>query len=364
MSIGAGVAPFAALQRAPLFEGLDHEDLDRRCDADEAAQLRTRRGAVPGRGAGRRARRDRERPRARGAGLDGRGVTAKLRRGDAVGMASLVGGDPHPATVVAGMPTDVLELDSASFESVAERHPVVLRNVTRIVSRRLASNVRRAGVAGARRGGGADRRQVADARCCRTWPPRPRRRPRAASPCSTRGRASTPRWRASTTSSRTTSTVLVAARAEGRSAPLLLEHVDRALILVEDERDAAHFPARPGLEVRRVDLRARVPATGSRPAELAWLGRHLSGTKLGLALGAGRRQGLRARGRARRCSRRRATSSTTCRGRASARSWAPISRSAWTPREIERDAARELHPRDGRRGVQALAGAAAPAASS
>ena len=84
------------------------------------------------------------------------------------------------------------------------------------------------------------------------------------------------------------STVLVAARAEGRSAPLLLEHVDRALILVEDERDAAHFPARPGLEVRRVVRQAgKIP-----PAELAWLGRHLSGTKLGLALGAGGAKGF------------------------------------------------------------------------
>jgi len=290
MSIGRGVAPFAALQRAPLFEGLAHDELtsvamlmrprsfaagDELCRAGEPADGL----AVIVNGLAHAVEAASEQA--------GRHVIAKQRRGDAVGVASLVGGDPHPATVVAGMPTDVLELDSASFESLVERFPVVLRNVTRIVSRRLASNVRQAS---AQERGEAvalilDRslmgvlpELVAAARAASA---------QGVSMLDTRTGFDSAMARLDDELAES-STVLVAARAEGRSAPLLLDHVDRAVILVEDEREASRFPARSGLEVRPiVREQGQIP-----PAELAWLGRHLSGTKLGLALGAGGAKGF------------------------------------------------------------------------
>src|SRR5205085_658689 len=65
-------------------------------------------------------------------------VIARLRRGDVVGEQSLITGEPRSATVVAGVPTDVLELRRGAFAAVLARHPAVLTNLSRILSRRLA----------------------------------------------------------------------------------------------------------------------------------------------------------------------------------------------------------------------------------
>ena len=310
MSIGRGVAPFAALERAALFEGLDHDELT------GVAMLMRPRSFVPGE----------ELCRAGetgdhlavivnglthvvdpGAGASERHLIAKQRRGDVVGAMSLVSGEPHSATVVAGMPTDVLELPSAEFETVTARFPVVLRNLLRILSRRLsASNVRKAG-AGER---GEAVALILGSSLNSILP----ELVAAAQAAGARG--------VSCIDTRTgfesavaqlddelevNGTVLVVARAEGRSAPLLLDHVDRAVIVVEDEREAERFRARPEHErlqlvlVRDSAQSSWTPPSGSPtlaqvitrdggrlpPAELRWLGRHLTKTKLGLALGAG-----------------------------------------------------------------------------
>src|SRR5205814_7465855 len=108
-------------------------------------------------------------------------------------------------------------------------------------------------------------------------------------------------------------TVVVAARAEGRSAQQLGEHTDRVVVLADGGPDAAGVAQMEELEGRRVELvlveeqrgreRGRMVAglpvirsigrdNGSLPPEdLAWLGRHLARTKLGLALGAGGARG-------------------------------------------------------------------------
>jgi predicted acylesterase/phospholipase RssA/CRP-like cAMP-binding protein len=61
----------------------------------------------------------------------------RLRRGDVVGEMALLTGEPRSATVVAAVPTTALELDREGFASVVARHPGVLMNLSRIVSRRL-----------------------------------------------------------------------------------------------------------------------------------------------------------------------------------------------------------------------------------
>jgi NTE family protein len=121
--------------------------------------------------------------------------------------------------------------------------------------------------------------------------------------------------------------VVVVGRAEGRTAPLLLQYVDRAVILVEEEREAQRFAtsakessrgALPlGLGRERVEVvlvgkqggssmsrtvgdlpvvrtLSRSTGDGGEPidaTDVAWLGRHLSRTKIGLALGAGGAKG-------------------------------------------------------------------------
>ena len=49
-----------------------------------------------------------------------------LRRGEVVGEMSLVSGEPRSASVVASVPTDVLELDRDAFATVLARHPALL----------------------------------------------------------------------------------------------------------------------------------------------------------------------------------------------------------------------------------------------
>ena len=58
-----------------------------------------------------------------------RKLVARLRPGDAVGEMSLLTGAPRAASVVAAVPTEILELDARAFAGVVAKYPVVLRNV-------------------------------------------------------------------------------------------------------------------------------------------------------------------------------------------------------------------------------------------
>lgn len=58
-----------------------------------------------------------------------RRLIARLRPGDAVGEMSLLTGEPRAASIVAAVPTEILELDAKTFAGVLAEHPVVLRNV-------------------------------------------------------------------------------------------------------------------------------------------------------------------------------------------------------------------------------------------
>ena len=58
-----------------------------------------------------------------------RGLIARLRPGDAVGEMSLLTGAPRAASVQAAVATEILELDARTFTGVLADYPVVLRNV-------------------------------------------------------------------------------------------------------------------------------------------------------------------------------------------------------------------------------------------
>lgn len=70
---------------------------------------------------------------ARGAPL------GRQRAGDVVGEVALLTREPRTATLVADMPTEVLELSRDDFLLAAARYPVLLANLATIASRRLVS---------------------------------------------------------------------------------------------------------------------------------------------------------------------------------------------------------------------------------
>src|SRR5262249_35529476 len=62
---------------------------------------------------------------------------ARLRRGDVIGELALLTSEPRSATVVARLPTTVLELKQAAFFTLLERYPIVLGNLVHILGHRL-----------------------------------------------------------------------------------------------------------------------------------------------------------------------------------------------------------------------------------
>src|SRR4051794_16283527 len=64
-------------------------------------------------------------------------LAGKLRQGDVIGATSLITGEPRSATVVAGVATDLLELDSDAFRTLIARFPRLLENLVGILGRRL-----------------------------------------------------------------------------------------------------------------------------------------------------------------------------------------------------------------------------------
>src|SRR5262245_10984480 len=72
-------------------------------------------------------------------GRDGRGErVAVLGPGDCLGEMALVTGDPRSATVVSLSPTRLLRLDKERFRTLSERQPVFLRELARVLCRRIA----------------------------------------------------------------------------------------------------------------------------------------------------------------------------------------------------------------------------------
>lgn len=245
-------------------------------------------------------------------GRSGPVLLARQRPGDVVGEMALLTGEPRAATVVAQLPTDALELQREEFLSLAARFPVLLANLARILSRRFTAQgagARRARRARAvtlvmGRGGLAHMGDVLAAA-------------RLASP----RQVDTIDLTAASQDAQTTNEALARLEASLRGGdivvtvvrpdhcdlPLLLDYMDRVVALMNRD-EARALVSRLGGTAERIELveleegerrpagadPARVVRKWSgepRKSDLAWLGRDLAGTKLGLALGAGGAKG-------------------------------------------------------------------------
>jgi predicted acylesterase/phospholipase RssA/CRP-like cAMP-binding protein len=251
---------------------------------------------------------------------EGRAV-ARLRRGDVFGEIALVTGEPRSATVVASVPTTVLELDRDAFGKAVARHPELLSNLNHILGRRVLQADRREAL----------RRRSGEAVALIAGPglesavPAIVAQARAASPRPVAALDARPSLESALSAlddlRREHGLVILSAPAGHDETKLLLSQVDRAVALVAGAREARRVaalaagrgPRDTRLELVAVDdgaahqlQRALGPAAAtSRVAgatdgdaapvlsddEIAWLGRHLARTKLGLALGAGGAKG-------------------------------------------------------------------------
>lgn len=249
----------------------------------------------------------------------GRATVALLRRGDVVGEMSLVTGESRSATVVASVPTAVLELDRAVFAAVVADYPAIMMNLNRILSRRLARTTARHFE---RAGRGEALALVID----RTSTPLVGRVVRAMAATSPREIAlidltgALPPATATLTATSVEGAlaalddalsdygmVVAVADVEQDNLPQLLEQMERTVALLPASSVArlAACAAQASIEPEVVLLRgatdppgvaAALPVIRTYPLDaaerdIAWIGRHLARTKLGLALGAGGAKG-------------------------------------------------------------------------
>jgi len=248
---------------------------------------------------------------------EGLRTVARLRRGDVGGEMSLITGEPRSATLKAVVPTTVLELGQQAFGSILASYPILFANLAGILSRRLAG-------ADLQLGGTQQRGETVALVCGRDTT-------RQVAHLIASTQAATPReaicidltaalpsetkcFRQRTVEGvlgavddllHSRSIVLIVANLDQRELPALLQNVDRVLLLgTEAECSSAARACSPigevvlitsagshvarfvgGLNVVRT-INPDVPQ-----ADIAWLGRHLSRTKIGLALGAGGAKG-------------------------------------------------------------------------
>lgn len=243
-------------------------------------------------------------------------LVGKLRRGDVVGAMQLITGEPRSTTVKTAVPTSALELGQDEYRDLIARFPAVLGNLGRILSERLAAATRRQ----VRRGRRGEAVALLAAPSLAHAIPAVLAAAREASPGSVESIDAAPSLEDAfghlDDALLEHRTVVVTAGLERDTVRPLLEQVDRAVVLL-GEADRGSLPApseaRAPMELvlavedhpqgvagrgRRSDgdgvvrVVERPAGDGALPpADVAWLGRHLSRTKLGLALGAGGAKG-------------------------------------------------------------------------
>lgn len=208
-------------------------------------------------------------------------LLVRQRPGDVLGEAASLTGEPRSATVLARVPSDVVELPRDDFLAVAEQHPALLANLARVVSQRLVART-------SARGSGDARETVAviiDAEGVR--PADVVAATRAASPDPVRSVDLTgarppgdrPLARLEKASAQPGTTLLLV-RPDTANLRVLLDYADRVVALTA--------PAVATRIAKTLQLPAgRLQHVPPNPARLAWLGRYLARTRIGLALGAG-----------------------------------------------------------------------------
>jgi NTE family protein len=245
-------------------------------------------------------------------------AVARLRRGDVVGEMSLVTSEPRTATVIAGARTTALELGREGFADLISAHPRILANLNQILSHKLAETTARVGEPAAR---GEAIGLLVGAGSAALVPEL-----LAAAEAASVGTLASLDARSGPESVLAAlddvlaehATALVIAELGDKSLASLVDAVDRAVVLLRTEAELkllAGLIGRDSSGDQRIEIvvladspqAARLTAEASSlglvvrvspndagappPEELAWLGRHLSRTKLGLALGAGGAKG-------------------------------------------------------------------------
>jgi NTE family protein len=226
--------------------------------------------------------------RSRSVFAEGR-LVGKLRRGDVIGAMPLITGEPHSATVKTVVATSALELGADAFRELIARFPPLLANLNRILSGRLAESTRRQ----AQRGRRGEAVALLAAPRLASALPEVLEATRAASPGSVESIETGPALEEALARLDDAllehRTVVLAGQLDVSVLPLLLEQVDRAVLLASDG-ESERLPAAPAsaAPLELVELAGSGP---DRAHDIAWLGRHLARTKLGLALGAGGAKG-------------------------------------------------------------------------
>lgn len=232
-----------------------------------------------------------------------------LRRGDVVGEISVISGEPRSATVRAIVPTDVVEVRREAITTAIGRAPQLLTNISRVLSRRLA----RAHVAHLPSGRGeavglvlcpsmlestASLMSAVDGAT-----------PKPVTTVSVADNVRAAHMSSSEGAGRTIDDLLtthgfvfVLAGDPGPEIRTLLAQLDRVVVIgthAELHTYALALSSVVSIETIRLDNRAVSVARdgsawtcpGSGDDTIAWIARHLTRTKLGLALGAGGAKG-------------------------------------------------------------------------
>jgi NTE family protein len=258
---------------------------------------------------------------------EGAEILLRMRKGDVIGAQDAITGQARTATVVASMPTSTLELDTDALNELARRFPQILINVIQTQRERLfRASARSAALFSASARSAAGQRgeeialvagpslTVAISRlvaAARTASPRP-------VTFLDRSLSFAGALTASDDLASENATVLIPAELDPDNLGVLLDEVDRVvalagtaaeadrlgriaaaaegrrleIVLVSDEAlEASRSWRSPsdGLVVREC---ARQDGFPLADADLAWLARHLTRTKLGVALGAGGAKGF------------------------------------------------------------------------
>jgi NTE family protein len=247
---------------------------------------------------------------------------ARLRRGDIVGEASLITGEPRSATVTAIFPTAAIELTSDALAQVLADYPALLINLTRIaVDSALSQRLARArALHGVSRRRGEAIALVFNARHASLVDSIVR----ASAAATTRGvalldltaglspqsgsvRPETPAAALAMLDDflESSAAVITAVAPDSGALAVLFENMDRILFIGDfHEVETMAQGLNWGGEVALVASAAtdprvpegmrvvRVISSAEPERDIAWLGRHLTRTKLGLALGAGGAKGF------------------------------------------------------------------------
>jgi NTE family protein len=83
-----------------------------------------------------------------------RRLVAHVPAGETVGEMSLISGEPHSAQLVALRDTELLRISPEGFDNLIARHPLIMRNLMRVMIRRLQETTKNqpAGVRAGRHG--------------------------------------------------------------------------------------------------------------------------------------------------------------------------------------------------------------------